>query len=98
MRKWFRRLLPSWLAISLLVPGVPLSILITCLEVSVVTLLLHAPLTGILLVTVVAGAGGSPDLLGLITVSAATSVVAGMVLQGIMARRNAQAQPVPAGE
>jgi hypothetical protein len=90
------------LAISLLVPGVPLSILITCPAVAVVTLLLRAPLTAILLVAVVMGAGGSADMLGLITVSAVTSLIAGMVVQGLMARRGAQGQrgqaPASAGD
>ncbi len=80
------------LAISLLAPGVPLAILIACLEVSVVTLLLRAPLTAILLVSVVAGAGASADLLGLVTVSAATSLGIGLLLQRRMAGRQAPAQ------
>ncbi|MFN8482351.1 MAG: chloride channel protein [Anaerolineae bacterium] len=75
------------LAISLLVPGMPLSILITCLEVAVVTLILKAPLTSILLVSVVARAGA--DLVGLITVAAVTAMIVGQVFQMLRAQRAA---------
>jgi H+/Cl- antiporter ClcA len=79
------------LAISLLAPGVPLSILLVCPTVGVVTLALHAPLTAILLVALLTGAGDNSDMIGLVAVSAATALVAGMVLQGRRARRS-QAQ------
>jgi H+/Cl- antiporter ClcA len=81
------------LIISLLVPGVPLSVLVPCLEVGVVTLLLRAPLTAILLVVVIAAAGASADLVELVTISAAASLGVGLILQRRMAQK-AQAQPV----
>ncbi|MFN8471068.1 MAG: chloride channel protein [Anaerolineae bacterium] len=76
------------LAISLLVPGVPLSLLVTCLEVGVVTLILRAPLTSILLVGVISRVG--PDLLGLITLAAVTALIMGQVFQNVRSRRAAQ--------
>ena len=48
------------LAISLLVPGAPLAVLIMCPAVGVITLLLRAPLTAILLVSVLVGAERPP--------------------------------------
>jgi len=80
------------LAISLLAPQVPLSILIACLEVAVTTLLLRAPLTSILLVGLLARAGSG--LLGLITVSAVTAMLLGRALQSAREQRAANnAQP-----
>ena len=76
------------LAISLIVPGVPLSLLITCLEVGVVTLLLRAPLTSILFVSVVSKANS--DLAGLITVAAVTAMILGRIIQELRERRAAQ--------
>jgi H+/Cl- antiporter ClcA len=72
------------LAISLVAPGVPLAILVACLEVGVVTLLLKAPLTSILLVAVLAGVGTDATMLGLITVAAVTSLIAGRVVETLM--------------
>ncbi len=80
------------LAISLLVPGLPLAVLVMCPAVGVITLLLRAPLTAILLVSVMVGAGATPPMLGLISVAAATSLGVGMVLQRAQARRAGQAQ------
>ncbi|MFN8497189.1 MAG: chloride channel protein [Anaerolineae bacterium] len=76
------------LALSLVFPGVPLSILVTCLEVGVVTLILKAPLTSILLVGVISQVG--PDLLGLITLAAVTAMIMGQVVQVVRSRRMAQ--------
>mgnify|MGYP001285253855 CR=1 FL=1 len=73
------------LAISLLAPGVPLAILVACPAAGVITLLLRAPLTAILLIALMTSAGASPDMLGLITVSAATALLAGMFMQKRMA-------------
>jgi H+/Cl- antiporter ClcA len=80
------------LAISLLAPGVPLAVLVMCPAVGVITLLLRAPLTAILLVSVMVSAGASATMIGLITVAAATSLGVGMVLQRAQARRAAQPQ------
>lgn len=85
------------LAISLLIPGLPLAVLVMCPAAGVITLLLRAPLTAILLVTVMVGAGATPAMIGLITVAAATALGVGMVLQRAQARRPGQAQgPAPA--
>ena len=86
------------LAISLVAPGVPLAVLVMCPAVGVITLLLRAPLTAILLVSVMVSAGASATMIGLITVAAATSLGVGMVLQRAQAQRaarpqGAQAQP-----
>lgn len=75
------------LAISLVLPGVPLAILVMCPAAGVITLLLRAPLTAILLVALLTAAGATPAMLGLITVSAATALLAGMFMQK---RRNPQ--------
>ena len=84
------------LAISLLLPGVPLAVLVMCPAAGVITLLLRAPLTAILLVSVMVGAGATPVMIGLITVAAAASLGVGMVLQRAQARRAAPAQPAAA--
>ena len=81
------------LAISLMAPGLPLAILVMCPAAGVITLLLRAPLTAILLVSVMVGAGATPAMLGLITVAAATALGVGMVLQRATARRAAQVLP-----
>jgi hypothetical protein len=44
----------------------------------------------------VMGAGASADMLGLVTVSAATALIMGQLFQGLMARRSAQGQPAQA--
>jgi H+/Cl- antiporter ClcA len=73
------------LVVNQLVPSLPLAICLTCVEVGVVTLVLKAPLTSILLVTVVAGANASLD--GLIVVASVTAVIVGQGFQALMARR-----------
>ena len=87
------------LAVNLLLPGIPLAIVIPCLEVAVVTLLLRAPLTSIMLVAVVTLV--TSTMLGLITVSAVTSMIAGIVLRELLERRGSRTDgpetPVPAG-
>lgn len=75
------------MAISLVVPGMPPSILVACLEVAVVTLLLKAPITSILLVTVVSGAGANANMVGLITVASVTSMIMGLIFQTLIAKR-----------
>ena len=84
------------LAVSLLMPGVPLAVLVMCPAAGVITLLLRAPLTAILLITVMVGAGATPVMIGLITVAAAAALGVGMVLQRAQARRAAPAQPAAA--
>ncbi|MEZ4771505.1 MAG: chloride channel protein, partial [Caldilineales bacterium] len=64
------------LAISLIAPQVPLEVLIACSAAGIVTLVLKAPLTSVLLVTVMTGADA--NLMGMIVVA----VVAAMLLGG----------------
>ncbi len=78
------------LAISLVAPGVPLAILVMCPAAGVITLLLRAPLTAILLVALLTAAGATPTMLGLITVSAATALLVGMFMQKRRAGREVQ--------
>jgi H+/Cl- antiporter ClcA len=73
------------LVVNQLVPSLPLEICLTCVEVGVITLVLKAPLTSILLVTVVAGGEASLD--GLIVVASVTAVIMGQGIQALMARR-----------
>ncbi len=80
------------LAISLLAPSVPLAILVMCPAAGVITLLLRAPLTAILLVALLTAAGTSPDMLGLISVSVATALLVGLLMKARVARRSQQAQ------
>lgn len=77
------------LIVNQLVPSLPLAICLTCVEVGVITLVLKAPLTSILLVTVVAG--GNATLDGLIVVASVTAVIVGQGFQELMARRNPKA-------
>ncbi len=74
------------LVVNQLVPSLPLAICLTCIEVGVVTLVLKAPLTSILLVTVVAG--GNATLDGLIVVASVTAMIIGREFQALMARRS----------
>jgi H+/Cl- antiporter ClcA len=74
------------LVVNQLVPSLPLAICLTCVEVGVVTLVLKAPLTSILLVTVVAG--GNATLDGLIVVASVTAMIMGRGFQALIARRD----------
>jgi H+/Cl- antiporter ClcA len=74
------------LVVNQLVPSLPIAICLTCVEVGVITLVLKAPLTSILLVTVVAG--GNATLDGLIVVASVTAVIVGQGFQALMARRS----------
>jgi H+/Cl- antiporter ClcA len=73
------------LAISVLAPTVPLALLVACASVGVVTLVLKAPLTSILLVTVMTGADA--NLMGLIVVATVASMMVGMGVQALTKRR-----------
>lgn len=75
------------LALSLLFPTVPVSIFVLCTEAAVVTLALRAPLTAILLVSVVGTA--TPNEIALLVLSAVTSMVLGVVLMRLRAKRAA---------
>ena len=67
------------LALNLAFPGVPLSILVMCIETGAITLALGAPLTSILLVAVVGTA--NPNMLSLLTLSAVTAMILAMIFR-----------------
>ncbi len=80
------------MALSLLFPTIPVSILVLCIESAAVALLLNAPLTAILLVAVVGTA--DPYMIALMCLSTTTAMFVGLRL---MARRaGGQASAVPA--
>jgi H+/Cl- antiporter ClcA len=72
------------LVVNLLVPSLPIAICLTCVEVGVIALVLKAPLTSILLVTVIAS--GNANLDGLIVVACVTALIVGQGLQALMAQ------------
>ena len=85
------------LALSLLFPAIPVSILVLCIESAAVGLLLGAPLTAILLVTVVGTA--DPYMIALMCLSTVTAMFVGFGVKRLMARRAAgQAAATPATE
>jgi H+/Cl- antiporter ClcA len=75
------------LALALLFPGVPLSILVLCIEGPAVGLALGAPLTAIVLVLIVGSS--SPDTMALIVLSTAVGVLVGASVKRAMARQSA---------
>ena len=75
------------MAIGLLAPSVPPEILVACSTAGIATLVLKAPLTSVLLITVIAGADA--NLMGLIVVAAVAAMILGMGFQSLQARRNA---------
>ena len=78
------------LALHLLLPAVPLSLLVLCVEGPAVALLLGAPLSAILLVAVVGAA--SADELVLLVLATAVGLQAGTAVQDALARRKAPAR------
>jgi len=77
------------LVVNLLVPSLPPAICLTCVEVGVISLVLKAPLTSILLVSVVAN--GDANLNGLIVVASATAMIVGQAFQTLLAQRGPKA-------
>jgi len=75
------------LALSLLFPTIPVSILILCIEAAAVSLLLSAPLAAILLVAVIGTA--DPYMIALMCLSTVTSMFVGIEVKRLMARRAA---------
>ena len=75
------------LALSLVFPGIPVSILVLCIEVAAITLALGAPLTAILLVAVVGTA--DPYLIVLLVLSAVTAMILAQALKQVQERRSA---------
>jgi H+/Cl- antiporter ClcA len=76
------------LALNLAFPSVPLSILVLCIESAAITLALGAPLTAILLVTVVGTA--SQYEIALLVLSAVTAMVLALAFREIRERRSAK--------
>jgi H+/Cl- antiporter ClcA len=79
------------LALSQLFPTVPLSILILCIQASAIALALNAPLTAILLVSVIGTS--NPDTIALIVLSTVIALLVGAAVKQAVARRVAQAAP-----
>jgi H+/Cl- antiporter ClcA len=76
------------LAIGLAFPSLPVILLVTCIEGAALTLLLGGPLTAILLVGAVASEGLTDIYLdGLIIVAIVTSMIIGLYLKSLMAKR-----------
>lgn len=73
------------LALSLVFPGVPVAILVLCIEVAALTFALGAPLTAILLVSVMGTA--SQDMIVLLALSAVTAMLIAVPVQGRMERK-----------
>ena len=73
------------LALSLLFPAIPVSILVLCIESAALGLLLGAPLTAILLVTVIGTA--DPYMIALMCLSTVTAMFVGFGVKRLMARR-----------
>lgn len=73
------------LALSLLFPGVPVSLFVLCIEAAAITLALRAPLTAILLVAVVGTA--DPNEIALLVLSSVVALIVGGAVQGLLARR-----------
>jgi H+/Cl- antiporter ClcA len=71
------------LVLALLFPGVPLSILVLCIEGPAVALALGAPLTAIVLVLIVGSS--SPDTMALIVLSTAVGVLVGGAMKRAIA-------------
>jgi H+/Cl- antiporter ClcA len=75
------------MALSLLFPVIPVSILVLCIESAAVGLLLNAPLAAILLVAVVGTA--DPYLIALMCLSTVTAMFVGFGVKRLMAQRAA---------
>lgn len=83
------------LALNLAFPSVPLSILVLCIESAAITLALGAPLTAILLVTVVGTA--SQYEVALLALSAVTAMALALAFRELRERRDAKrSSPVAA--
>ena len=84
------------LALSLLFPGVPVSIFVLCIETAALTLALGAPLTAILLVAVIGTA--DPNEIALLVLASVVALAVGGGMKRLMAQRvaaRAQTQPTP---
>jgi H+/Cl- antiporter ClcA len=79
------------LALSLAFPSVPIVMLVLCIEAAAIALALNAPLTAILLVSVVASIGViNGYLIGLVVLATVVAMIIGVVFKGMMAKRAAK--------
>lgn len=82
------------LSLSLLFPGVPVSIFVLCIEAATFTLALRAPLTAILLVAVIGTA--DPNEIALLVLSSVVALIVGSAFERLMAaRRTTSSEPRP---
>ncbi|HEY1387712.1 MAG TPA: chloride channel protein [Ktedonobacterales bacterium] len=82
------------LALSLLFPGIPVSIFVLCIEAATLTMALGAPLTSILLVVVVGTA--DPNEVALLVLSSLVALIVGERIKRLMAQRRASSAKTPA--
>lgn len=80
------------LALSLLLPQVPVGVLTTCIAAGVLTLALNAPLSAILLVSLMTAA--DLNLMELIVVATVSSMIAGELFKQFVARRQQENEAV----
>lgn len=83
------------LALSLLFPGVPVSLFVLCIETATLTLALGAPLTAILLVVVIGTA--DPNEVALLVLSSIVALIVGGGLKRLMARQASERAKAPPG-
>lgn len=76
------------LALSLLFPSVPVSILVLCIEAATLTMALGAPLTSILLVAVIGTADANE--VALLVLSSLVALIVGERIKRLMAQRRAR--------
>lgn len=82
------------LALSLLFPGIPVSIFVLCIEAATLTMALGAPLTSILLVVVIGTADANE--VALLVLSSLVALIVGESIKRIMAQRRARRSKTPA--
>lgn len=79
------------LAFSLMFPDIPIIIIVLCIEAAAMALALNAPLTSVLLVTLVASNGEvNQYLIGLVVLATVISMIIGFSFKKLMASRKAE--------
>jgi H+/Cl- antiporter ClcA len=73
------------LGLSLMFPGIPVGILVMCLEVAVITLALGVPLTAILLIVVIGNV--DPNTLALLVLSSVVALIMGIGVRELREKR-----------
>jgi H+/Cl- antiporter ClcA len=77
------------LALSLMFPGIPVGIIVMCLEVAVITLALGVPLTAILLIMVISST--NQYMTSLLVISAVVAMVLGIALRELREKHKVNA-------